>query len=295
MTLRVTHRSMQAGVLANLQDNLTRMGRLQEQLSSGRLISRPSDNPSGTVTALQLRGDVRATEQYQRNADSGIGWLGTADTALTQSLSVLRKVRELALQGSSTGAMGPEARQALATEVRGLRDSLLGLANTAYNGRPVFGGTTSGQVAFDPATGAYAGDAGTVQRRVGENTSVRVDVDGTAVFGDGATSVFSLLDDIATHLANDPTQLAGDITRLDGSTSTVLTTVTDVGTRYARLEAVRQTAADRLIELKSSLATVESIDLPATVVELQMQQVAYQAALGATARVIQPTLMDFLR
>jgi flagellar hook-associated protein 3 FlgL len=295
MTLRVTHRSMQAGVLANLQDNLTRMGKLQEQLSSGRLISRPSDNPAGTVTALQLRGDIRATEQYQRNADSGIGWLGTADSALTASLSVLRKVRELTLQGSSTGAMGPEARTALATVVRGLRDSLLGLANTAYNGRPVFGGTTSGQTAFDPVTGAYVGDGGSVQRRVGANTTVRVDVDGAAVFGDGATSVFALLSDIADHLEQDPTQLAGDLTALDDATSKVLTTVTDVGTRYARLESVQQTAADRLIELKSSLATVESIDLPATVVELQMQQVAYQAALGATARVIQPTLMDFLR
>jgi flagellar hook-associated protein 3 FlgL len=293
--MRVTHRTIHTGSLANLQENLTRTARLQEQLSSGRAISRPSDNPAGTVTALQLRSDVRRTEQHQRNVDNGIGWLGTVDNALTQSLSAVRRVRELALQGASTGSSGPQARAALAAEVTGLRDTLIGLANSSYAGRPVFGGTTSGERAFDPVTAAYVGDDGQVVRRVDGGDPVRVDVSAAAAFGPSGSSVFDLLSQVADHLESDPTALSGDLGRLADALNRLLTAVTDAGTRYGRLEGVRQSTADRLIETRSSLATVESIDLPATIVEMQMQQVAYQAALGATARVLQPTLLDFLR
>jgi flagellar hook-associated protein 3 FlgL len=299
MSMRVTHRTMQAATLSNLQASLTRSGRLQEQLSSGRLISRPSDDPAGTVTALQLRADVRRTEQHQRNADNGIGWLGSADSALTQSLSVVRKVKELALQGSSTGSTDTRARAALATAVEGLRETLLGLANTSYAGRPVFGGTTSGQAAYalDASTGAitYAGDGGAVRRRVGDGDPARVDVSGPETFGADGDSVFDLLTRVAADLVGDPAALSGDLAELDAATNRILTAVTSVGTRYGRLEGIQQSAADRLIDLESSLATVESVDLPATIVEMQMQEVAYQAALGATARVLQPTLLDFLR
>ena len=295
MTMRVTHRSVQANTLANLQTNLVKMSKLQEQLSSGRLINRPSDNPAGTVSALQLRGDLRTTEQFTRNADNGIGWLATADGAMMESLSMLRRVRELTVRGANTGSMGPQAREALALEVAGLRDGLLGLANTSYNGRPVFGGTTAGQVAFD-ATGSYVGDAGTVMRRVGPNTQVRVDVAGQAAFADASgRSVFALLEDVAAHLTGDPSQLGGDLDALDAAINRMLSAVSDAGTRFGRLESLKQVATDRAIDLKTALANVESIDLPATIVDLQMQEVAYQAALGAAARVLQPTLMDFLR
>jgi flagellar hook-associated protein 3 FlgL len=295
MAIRVTHRSIQTSSLANLQANLTKMAKLQEQFSSGRLINRPSDDPAGTVTALQVRADNRTNDQYLRNIDSGIGWLATTDSALTQSLSVLRRARELTLQGSSTGSQGQQAREAIAAEVEGIRETLLGLANTTYNGRPVFGGTTNGGIAFDRQTGGWVGDANEIQRRVADGTDVVINVDGYALFGDGVTSVFALLDDIAAHLKDSPEDLAGDLAQLDAISERLLSTLADVGTRYGRLETLKLSATDRLIELKSQLSNVESIDLPETVVKLQMQEVAYQAALAATARAIQPTLLDFLR
>jgi flagellar hook-associated protein 3 FlgL len=294
MAIRVTHRSIQTSSLANLQANLTKMAKLQEQFSSGRLINRPSDDPAGTVTALQVRADIRTNDQYLRNIDSGIGWLATTDSALTQSLSVLRRARELTLQGSSTGSQGQQAREAIAAEVEGIRETLLGLANTTYNGRPVFGGATDGAVAFG-ADGTWQGSSDQIARRVADGTDVVINVDGDILFGDGAGSVFAVLDDIAAHLKDSPEDLAGDLAQLDAISERLLSTLADVGTRYGRLETLRLSATDRLIELKSQLSNVESIDLPETVVKLQMQEVAYQAALAATARAIQPTLLDFLR
>jgi flagellar hook-associated protein 3 FlgL len=294
MYTRVTQRSISITSLAGLQGNLDRLGKLQQQLSSGRLISVPSDSPTGTVTALQIRGEMRTNDQYTRNAEDGLGWLGTIETALGSSLGNLNRVRDLTLQGISTGVSGQDAREALATEVAQIRDGLIQTANARYLDRPVFGGTTPKTIAFD-ATGAYAGDSTPVVRTVGDNTGVRVDLTGPEVYGTGSTQLFSVLSDIVTHLRTDPSQLSADLGNLDLAKNRMLTAVSDVGARYNRVDGLRQTADDRILTLKSSLANVENIDLPKTVTELQMAQVSYQAALGATAKAIQPSLLDFLR
>src|SRR5690606_23393672 len=109
----------------------------QERLSSGRIINRPSDSPTGTVAAMQLRSERRMMQQYVRNADDGLGWLNTLDATLTSISSQLNRVRDLTLQAMSSGAAASaEAREALAVEVENIREALIGLANTRYLDRP---------------------------------------------------------------------------------------------------------------------------------------------------------------
>jgi flagellar hook-associated protein 3 FlgL len=294
MYARVTENSVSGRVLANLQGNLSRLGKLQEQLSSGKAISRPSDSPTGTVSAMQLRQETRRIEQYGRNIDDGIGWLSTIDTALTSSLSQLRRVNDITLQGMSTGSIGPDAREALAVEVENIRASLLAVANTQYLDRPVFGGTTAGGMAYD-ASGAYQGDAGQVMRTVGDGAKVRVETTGPEVFGTGPNQLFTILDDIAKNLRTNPSALGGDQARLKTASTTIQSEVASIGARYNRLSVMQESGEQRLIELTSQRSEMEDIDLPNTIMELQLQQTAYQAALAATAKVIQPSLVEFLR
>ncbi|MGE3621021.1 MAG: flagellar hook-associated protein FlgL [Acidimicrobiia bacterium] len=298
MTERITQRGMHHSVLVNLQRSLARTESVQQRLSSGRQISRPSDSPSGTVSALRHRAELRRIDQHQRNATDGLGWLGTADTALTESLSLVRRARELALGGINASS-GPQAREAMAAEVDVLRESLLALANTTHLGRPIFAGTALAAQAFDPATGAYLGDAGTVRRTVAPDVEVVVNVVGEEAFGGGAhgVDVFSLLGDLSAHLrAGDTAALSGtDLGLLDAATTRLQDRLATVGARYSHVTTMQDRAAATSLDLQAALAEVESIDLPATIMELQLQQVAYQAALGATARVVQPSLMDFLR
>jgi flagellar hook-associated protein 3 FlgL len=291
---RVTQRSIMTMSLAGLQVNLDRTGKLQQQLSSGRLISRPSDSPTGTVSALQIRAEIRANEQYVRNAENGVGWLSTIDGTLSGALENVQRVRGLTLQGLNTGGNDAQSREALATEIDQIRAGLIQTANTKYLDRPVFGGTTPGAVAYSPA-GTFVGDTTPVVRSVGDNVDLRVDYSGEEVFGTGATQLFTVLADISNHLRNDPTQLDTDLANLDTARGTMQTAVADIGARLNRVLTVRQVAEDRIISLKSSLSNIENIDLPKTVIELKMQEVAYQAALGATAKAIQPSLLDFLR
>jgi flagellar hook-associated protein 3 FlgL len=293
-SMRVTERSLADSTMRGLQSNLSRLGSLQQQLSSGKLISRPSDSPTGTIAAMQLRSDLRQLQQYARNADDGKGWLNTVDGALTGAIGLVHQVRSLTLQGMSSGSADAGARSALATEVDQLRESLLSLGNTTYLNRPVFGGTVAGPNAFDPA-GSYVGDAGQVTRTVGAGVKVRVDSPAAAAFGSGPTQLFAVLSQISTDLRNNPAGLGTDLDALDTSTGLMQAQLADVGARYNRLVQLGQAATDRAIDLRANLSDVEDIDLPKTIMELQLQQTAYQVALSATAKVVQPSLQDFLR
>jgi flagellar hook-associated protein 3 FlgL len=303
MYTRVTQKSIAATALANLQGNLERIGRTQQQLSSGRLISSPSDSPTGTVTSLQLRAQIRSNEQYSRNAEDGLAWLGTIDSALTDAAGQIHRSRDLLVQGMSTGVQGLQSRDAIAAEIDQLRDGLVQSANATYLDRPVFGGTTAGGLAYS-TSGAYVGDGGVsatggpqspVYRTLSETTTLRVDISGPEAFGTGATQLFAVLTDISAHLRGDTSQLPGDLDRLDAARVNLQNMISDVGARSNRVAQLRQGADDQILTLRSSLSDVENIDLPKTITELQMQQIAYQAALGATAKAIQPSLLDFLR
>ena len=293
--MRITQRAVALTSLQGLNRNLDAVGRLQQQLTSGRLISAPSDSPTGTNRAMQTRSDQAASAQQQRNITDAKSWLEQTDSALQEMLDTARRVRDLTVQGSSTGAQSDVSAQAIATEVKSLREGLLSLANRTIGGRPLFGGVTPGTKAYD-AAGAYVGQAGPpVTRRVSDTEVVRVDTTGPEAFGPAGADLFAIADKIATDVVANPTALAGHLSDLDAVMKGMLTAVADVGSRAARVDREEQVNADRALTLSSRLAETENIDLPNTIMRLQMQEVGYQAALAATAKALQPTLMDYLR
>jgi flagellar hook-associated protein 3 FlgL len=291
--MRVTHNTIAANVLANLQGNINRIGETQQRLSSGKQISKPSDSPAGTISVMQLRSEIAANRQYARNADDGLGWLSATDSALQEASMQVTRSRGLVLQGMS-GGTGQESREALAAELRQISESIRGVANTTYIDRPVFGGTTNEPMAYPGGT-TFNGDGGAIIRTVGANTKVAINVDGETIFGEGATSIFAALDEIATKLEDGVAVSAADLARLDTTSIGIRNGLSTVGARTNQLERMRQAADDAVLNISTTLSDVEDIDLPQTITELQLQQTAYQAALAAGARVVQPSLIDFLR
>lgn len=292
---RVTQNMMNQHSVGAMQTSLARLAKLQEQLSTGRVLNRPSDSPTDTTSAMRIRSSLADVKQYGRNAGDGNGWLSTIDAALTNAHDGVMRARDLALQGANEGSAGQTVRDALAAEVDQVRAGLVNTANSDYLGRPVFGGVTAGPAAYD-ASGTYIGTAGAVNRTIGAGTTVRVDVDGNTVFGPAGNSVFDHLAALSTALrAGNQAGISASIAALNGDQDRIVTTQADVGSRQNRIETAIQASGDNELRLSASLSDVENADLPKTVVDLQMQQVAYQASLGATARVMQPSLLDFLR
>jgi flagellin-like hook-associated protein FlgL len=293
--VRITQRAVALTSLQGLNRNLDAVGKLQQQLTSGRLINAPSDSPTGTNRAMQTRGEMASVAQEARNIADGGNWLDQTDSTLQNMLDVTRKVRDLTVQGLSTGASSDASQKALATEIASLREGLLTLANTNIQGRPLFGGVTPGQKAYD-ATGAYVGLAGPpVTRRVSETEVLRVDLTGPEAFGTPGDDLFAVVDRIAKDLLADPAAVEGHLADLDVVLQGMYTAVADVGARANRIDGLAQINADRALTLESLLAETENVDLPNTIMKLQMQQVGYEAALAATAKAISPTLMDYLR
>lgn len=294
--MRITQRTLADNNIRNMGANLAAVAKLNDQISSGKAITRPSDSPSGTATAMRTRGELAANDQYTANISQASTTLAAADGALATMGDLLRKVRDLATQGANTGAQSAESRQALSVEVAGLRDGLLAMANRTVDGRPVFGGATSGTQAYDPTTGAFTGRSGVAQEvRVSASETVRTDVDGPSAFGSGAGDLFALVSRIAGEMVTSPDSLNGSIADVDTALRRLTTARTEVGVRVNRLDTVKSVNADVALSLNSQLGDVEGIDTAKAYLELKTRQNTYEAALNVSAQSVQTSLVDFIR
>ncbi|WP_243056487.1 flagellin [Nocardioides sp. SR21] len=299
-TVRMTQSMMSHQAMGGMQLGLNRLAKVQEQLATGRIINRPSDDPTGATSAMRIRTSVASQEQFVRNGEDAMGWLNQLDSSLADSTDLVRRARELAIQ-STSGAVGQPSRDALAGEIDQIIDGLMTTANATYLDRPVFGGVTPDKIAYHKVAGAveYAptatGSQG-VLRTVGDGATVRVDMEGPDAFGPEGDSVFDHLAALAAALrSSDPAGVtaAADALELDGQR--LINSQAEIGARTNRVEYSLTAATDAGLRLTSSLSEIENTDMVKATVDLQLQTVAYQAALGATAKVMQPSLLDFLR
>lgn len=291
---------------SNLQTSYRRLLELQDQLSSGKQIRNPSDNPAGAVLAMNTRTHLRRSQQFERNTADAQAWLNTADSALITSQDYLNKIRDLSIQARS-GGVDDKGRDVIAVQIEQLRDSLVQLGNTSYNSRPIFAGTGNTTVTVLPS-GQPAASANTspVSRAVAPGVNVDINTDTTSLYGtwvgtaggDYAGNTFEVLTKLANDIRN-PSAPGADVVAgqnaLDAARERMASVQASLGARSRRLEDVSSRNANVSLELTTSLAEVEDIDLPKTIIDVQTQQMAYQAALSVTAKVIQPSLVDFIR
>lgn len=301
MSLRVTSQMTARNTLRDLQGNLTSLADLQRKMSSGKQITRPSDDPYGSSRALELRNEVAGLQQYQKNVDDGTSWLDASDTALGKIGDAVQRVRELLIR-TATDSSGLKAREAAAAEIDQLIETIKQEANVQYAGRYIFSGTATDRTPYTlMGADTFGGNADSVNREIGPRVELTVNTDVSGLLGNGAGAGDNLLlhtlRDIAADLrADDGARLRGtDIQRLDANFDKLNQIRADVGARTNRLDI----AGSRLVLLEQNsirlLSDVEDADTPKTLIEYTTQQAAYNMALKAGANVVQNSLMDFLR
>jgi len=298
---RVTNGMTVKTVLADLTNAAQRLSLTQQRLSSGKQLTKPSDDPVGIGQALQLRSDLATNRQYQRNVEDATSWSQATDDALGQVGDLVLTARELILQGAND-AVGTQGRAAIANQLSQLIDSVKAAANTQYAGRYLFAGSATQTPPYKLDNGAatpddtYYGNTAVMQREIGVGVRVDLNTVGSAVIGDGSSGLLKVLRDALTDLqTNNTTDLQnGDLSALDAAHDTILNARTIVGSRQQRLDI----ASSRLQQLEqvsmTLLSNVEDADMAKTMVDYSQQQAVYQAALQAGARLVQPSLMDFL-
>ncbi|KQO98254.1 flagellin N-terminal helical domain-containing protein [Leifsonia sp. Leaf264] len=278
----------------HLQAAGSKYATLQNQATSGKRIQAPSDDPSGSANLLGVHKAQASGEQYTRNIADALGWLTTIDSSLMTVNSQLSRARDLAVQGANDGSMSPQAKEAIALELTTIKDSLLKETSANYQGRSVYAGTSDTGVVFNDDY-SYNGIAGSsVERRLGDGATIKVDADGAAIFGTGTDSIFAKLDGLISDLrAGVPT--SARIGEIDKTLDDVRKAQSTIGARHNVVLTTEESLATRKVDLEDQRVRLEDIDLPTIIMELQMQELTYQTALSVTAKSNQHNLMDFLR
>jgi flagellar hook-associated protein 3 FlgL len=298
--VRITQKAMVNSSLTGLNNNLTDLVKVQNQLATGRVLNRPSDSPIDTNKSMQVRSDLARVTQQERNISDAGSRLDQTDSALQDLQDLLKRVKTLTVQGLNTGANDATSSAALATELTALRADMPGVANTT-----IFGGITSGATAYG-TDGVYVGPGqgeGSTQdhpvlRRISDNEVLRIDVTGPEVFGPDAANLFGLVQGIADKLSTSPVDveaLSADLAAVDAAQDRISTAQATVGARSSRVAKAEELNTTRGLTLSAQLGSIEDVDIAKATMELSAQQLGYQAALAVTAKVLQPTLMDFLR
>lgn len=304
MTMRITEGMTNRVVLRDLGKTKASLTQLQRQISSGKRITRPSDDPFGTGRTLQLNGELEGFEQYQANVQDGTGWVTATETALARITDTVQRARELLVQGGND-SNGQVAREGIAAEIEALTEAVKQEADVTYDGRYIFSGTATETRPYELGAGdEYAGDEGQIMREIGAGVALPVNVDIQTLLGNGPAAaddkLLDVLRDIATDLrggtAADAEALRGsDLERLSDNIDELTRVRAVVGATTNRL----QTAGTRLEQLQEAslnqLSGVWDVDMAEALVDYSSQQAAYETALRAGSKLIQPSLMDFLR
>jgi flagellar hook-associated protein 3 FlgL len=298
---RISQQVITQNTVRRLNLRLDRVATTQTELATGRRIQVPSDDPAGTNRVLLLQSDLKARTQEQRNAEDGETWVNLGDSKLQDANTLLQRANELAQRGAQT--IGQDERDAIAAELTQIRDQLVGIANSKHLGRGLFAGYSSGDaVTFDSTTNQwqYTGTASPapVSRRISQSESVDVNVLADDAFGFSkgpGQDVFSVLDTLAADVRSGNLDgVDAGIGGIETSSNTLLSSVASLGATQNRIDSALTRNLSDQQSLKAQMSDVEDVDMAEAIMNLQTQQVAYQATLGALAKAIQPSLVDFL-
>ena len=294
--MRVTEYSRYDLLRSELGRTNADVAEVSARLASGRVIERWSDDPELAVQADRLLSEDRALEAYADAATNAKAWLSTQDGALQTAVSIFHRIRELAI--SAGNALGDDAREGIAVELEGIREELVGIANTKFNGRAVFGGFGDQAVADSGGTIAFVGDTGVVQRRIDHDRTIDVNINGEEAFGFTAgDDVFAIIDDLAANVraGNIATVSTTDLSRVDVAADRLTEALGRVGARGNQVTRAEQSGAQRRDEIRAYRSSIVDADLAETALEMTIAETAYESVLAATARLQIPSLVDYLR
>lgn len=299
--MRVTNQGLLHNYLSNLNRNLTYLSKFQNQLSSGKEIHRPSDDPFGSTRVMSLRSSLAQNKQYLRNIEDSMGWIDMTDTALGNMGDILTRIKELSIQGFS-GTMAENDRHAVEVEVKQLIDQLAQIGNTKYDGKYIFAGSATTQRPFSVNGDmlSYNGTDRVLEREISERVSLVINIPGNWInegrfVGELTEDLASTLNKLVSALATTEENDESHIEKLEEHIDNILALRAEMGAKYNRLEAAKHKNEEETLNMTELLSKTEDIDFAGKIMEYMTLQNVYMASLSTGAKIMMPTLLDFLR
>jgi flagellar hook-associated protein 3 FlgL len=320
MSMRLSNSTMGDRLLLDLQRSYARMATTQEQISTGRRVNRPSDDPLAAGTERLRTADLEGVKRSQDSVNTASSWLGATESALSSVQDIVSRARELALQAAN-GATDQNSRNLIANEIDQLIKSSKDAVNAKFGDAYIFSGTASDRPPYATATGdAYQGDTNAVVREAGPTATLQLNpsfvpvgaapagttqpLTGLSLLGGGTAAgdarILDTLETLSAHLrggtAADIAALGStDLQRLDANQVALSQAVAGVGAMMNRADAAQGRLQDLEDLTNQGLDDLTGVDLAKAITDFTAQQSAYQAALKVGSQIIQPSLVDFLR
>ena len=319
---RVTNNSLSHSVIDSLMRNKSTLALLQEQISSGTKVSKPSDDALAAIGILSINTNIGKSENYLANIDTVEPELTVSENSVKSTIDYITRAKEL-IVSAANGVNGVDQISAINNEIKQILEGVTGVANTQYNGKYIFAGTNTGTVPFDldeannnqiiyngtPETENYERKA-----EIADNVTVAMNLPGDSVFGtyeqisagppavmggkDGIIKTLSelkkMMNDMVTAGSVDHDSLRGKLGNLDKDLNTVLEAQTKIGGIASRVTMTKNKLEDDQISLASYKSKLGDIDLAKSISDLNFQQNSLEASLKVGAQVIQRSLLDYI-
>ena len=298
--VRVTQSMLSTNMLRNLNTSYSKMSKLQDQINSGRKFTRPSDDPVAAVKGMDYRVQLDKIGQFSRNVNEMNAWVDTTDATLSDVTSALTRVQELVTQAANDSNTSDE-RKKIAVEIEQIQQQIRDVANTQVAGKFIFSGTNTNSLLFsnnqiaDPAN--LTGLNEDVSMEVGDGIVMAVNTTGY--------EMFKGIDEMLTKVLNptggltDP-NVTGDVignllTDIQKSVSDVLDVQATVGAKQNRIDTIENRLSILEVNITKQKSLNEDTDYAKAITEMTTQESIHQAALSVGAKIIQQTLVDFIR
>jgi len=291
--MRITETMLNTTIIKSINESKAYLGKIQQILSTGKIINKPSDNPLLISRVLDLNGRLKNIEQYQKNLNSASIWIDSTLQSFMGIGELLNSAKIIALRESNTTST-PDSRRISAEEVDNLKKQLLNLANTYSGGRYIFSGTKTRTPSFTE-TGTYQGDEREISIQLGEKQVITINAPGNKVFKQDK-DLFKVLSDLKDALENNDTQgISEQIDEIKTCMKQIHGWEGEFGGKAHWIEIFENRLKDQEIEIIKFLSNTEDADITRISVELQSATMAYQAALATASKIFQATMLQFFK
>ncbi|WP_102273788.1 flagellar hook-associated protein FlgL [Cytobacillus massiliigabonensis] len=295
--MRVTQTMLSNNMLRNLNNNYNRLGKLQEQMNTQKKFTKPSDNPVAAMLGLGYRTDLSRIQQYQRNIGEVQKWVDSTDSALDNAISALQRIRELTVKASND-THEKDQREAITKEIEQLKGQLESIGDTEVGGQYIFNGEDTNK---RPSDGYSDGE---IRLEVFSGITLPINTVGKDLFGPlvGGTDITngqpinSYLDDLINKIRTGTGEdITGELDNIDDHIDKFLSERATVGARQNRVEMMNERLGQQEVFSTQILSSNEDLDMEKAIIEMTTAESVLRASLSVGSRIIQPTLVDFLR
>ncbi|WP_148630606.1 flagellar hook-associated protein FlgL [Bacillus sp. E214] len=291
--MRVTQSMVAANSLRNINKSYGSMAQYLEQLSTGKKITKASDDPVIAQKGMYYRTSLNEVEQYKRNLSELYLWMDNSEASMDQGNKSFQRIRELMIQAKNDTNETAD-REAIAKEIAQLKEDLVSVANTQVAGRYIFNGTSvnAAPVTSDANGVVVNSENDPYLVEVSRGIQLKANADPSQLF---SQELFNTIGEIESELSADDMDLDSLLQKFDGLVTAFSAERSDLGARYNRLELLESRIDNQEVLAKKVLSENEDVDMEKVYTDFITQESVHRAALQMGASIIQPSLVDFLR